>query len=225
MGGSSDSDASTEGDSVNADNSSEMSDREARRCSLIGKANEFGYDEGLNEEEKKELSILEAIESDWATSLAIAGGLVKGVQLFGRAYDAADHLFGDGNTPGDNTPQGDTPGNTTQQPNTQQTPTSEEVTINRQKQAGHVPGTPQNVNRTKQGKPTSSFFGDKSGEKLTRDTYENGSPVPGRPNVKERDFGISTGTGPNGGMQTKVRSHQSPKTGQIHGHPSGPERF
>ena len=53
MGGSSDSDGSTEDDSVNADNSSEMSDREARRCSLIGKANEFGYDEGLNEEEKK----------------------------------------------------------------------------------------------------------------------------------------------------------------------------
>ena len=58
---------------------------------------------------KKELSRLEAIESDWATSLAIGGGLVKGGQLLGRAYDALDHLFGDGNTPGDNTPQAATP--------------------------------------------------------------------------------------------------------------------
>ena len=96
--------------------------------------------------------------------------------------------------------------------------------ISKQKQAGHIPGTPQNANRLKQGKPTSSFFGEKSGERLTQQAFEKGKPVSGRPNVREHDFGVSTGTGPNGGMQTRVRVHQDSK-GRIHGHPSGPERF
>ena len=96
--------------------------------------------------------------------------------------------------------------------------------ISKQKQAGHVPGTPQNANRKKQGKPTSSFFGEKSGERLTQTAFEKGKPVPGRPNVREHDFGVSTGTGPNGGMQTRVRVHQD-KKGRIHGHPSGPQKF
>ena len=34
--------------------------------------------------------------------------------------------------------------------------------ISAQKQAGHISGTPQNANRLKQGKPTSSFFGEKN---------------------------------------------------------------
>jgi len=97
--------------------------------------------------------------------------------------------------------------------------------INEQKQAGHVPGSPQYNNRTAQGKPTSAFFGDKSGEIATRIAEERGVPVPGRPNVKEYDFGIGIGTGPNGGIQTRVRVHTSPSTGEIHGHPSGPETF
>lgn len=96
--------------------------------------------------------------------------------------------------------------------------------ISKQKQAGHIPGTPQNANRVKQGKATSSFFGEKSGERLTQQAFEKGKPVPKRPGVREHDFGVSTGTGPNGGMQTKVRVHQDSK-GRIHGHPSGPERF
>jgi RHS repeat-associated protein len=99
------------------------------------------------------------------------------------------------------------------------------VLINAQKQAGHVPGTPQNINRIKQGKPTSTFHGEQSGEMATRIAHERGTPVPGRPNVKEYDFGIGVGTGPNGGTQTRVRVHESPKTGQIHGHPSGQEKF
>lgn len=97
--------------------------------------------------------------------------------------------------------------------------------INQQKQAGHVPGTPQHSNRTAQGKPTSAFFGDQSGEIATRIAEERGVPVPGRPNVKEYNFGIGIGTGPNGGIQTRVRVHTSPSTGEIHGHPSGPETF
>ncbi len=97
--------------------------------------------------------------------------------------------------------------------------------INQQKQAGHLPGTPQYSNRTAQGKPTSAFFGDQSGEIATRIAEERGVPVPGRPNVKEYNFGIGIGTGPNGGIQTRVRVHTSPSTGEIHGHPSGPETF
>jgi hypothetical protein len=96
--------------------------------------------------------------------------------------------------------------------------------IAKQKQAGHVKGTPQHANRQKANKPTSTFFGEKSGERLTQEAFQKGTPVPGRPGVKDYDFGVSVGTGPNGGMQTRVRVHQD-KKGRVHGHPSGPERF
>ena len=59
-----------------------------------------------------------------------------------------------------------------------------------QKQAGHVPGTLQHANRVKQGKPTSTFFGKKSGERATQIANQRGKPVPGRPNVKEYDLVI-----------------------------------
>ncbi|MBA3570095.1 MAG: RHS repeat-associated core domain-containing protein [Pyrinomonadaceae bacterium] len=97
--------------------------------------------------------------------------------------------------------------------------------INPQKQAGHIPGTPQHVNRIKQGKASSTFHGEPSGEMATQIANQRGTLVPGRPNLKEYDFGVGIGTGPNGGTQTCVRVHTSPKTGQIHGHPSGPEKF
>lgn len=95
-------------------------------------------------------------------------------------------------------------------------------TINPQKQAGHTPGTPQNQNRINQGKPTSTFHSKAEGEALTRDTHRTGSPVSGRPSVREKDYGRSVGTGPKGGDQTKVRVHES-QSGEIHGHPCGPE--
>jgi len=97
--------------------------------------------------------------------------------------------------------------------------------INSQKQAGHIPGTPQNILRIKQGKPTSTFYGPQSAEIATNIAIQRGTPLPNRPNVKEYDFGVGVGVGPNGGTQTRVRVHTSPKTGQSHGHPSGPERF
>lgn len=95
-------------------------------------------------------------------------------------------------------------------------------TVNRQQQAGHVSGTPQHLNRVKQGKPTSTFFGPKSGEMLTKKTWETGKPVPGRPQMKERAYPISTGVGPSGGFQKSVRVSMN-KRGEIHGHPSGKE--
>jgi hypothetical protein len=94
--------------------------------------------------------------------------------------------------------------------------------ISSQKQAGHVKGTPQYKNRVKQGKPTSYFHDIKSAELLTREAWQKGTSLPGRPNVREYDFGHPIGIGPKGGMQTKVRVHQDAK-GRIHGHPSGPE--
>ena len=48
------------------------------------------------------------------------------------------------------------------------------VRINPQKQAGHVPGTPQHANRTPSAPVTSTFFGQRSGDWLTRDTATSG---------------------------------------------------
>jgi hypothetical protein len=92
-----------------------------------------------------------------------------------------------------------------------------------QKQDGHVKGTAQNKNREKQGKPTSTFDGDRQeADDLTQEAWQKGAPVQGRPNVKDHDFGRPIGTGPSGGSQTKVRVHQG-NDGRIHGHPAGPE--
>jgi hypothetical protein len=98
--------------------------------------------------------------------------------------------------------------------------------INRQKQAGHIAGTPQNKNRIKQGTPTSSFYGKKSGEIITQKTWREGTIVKKNKaeTVKELEFGVSVGTGPKGGSQTKARTHQDAK-GELHGHPSGKEKF
>lgn len=91
-----------------------------------------------------------------------------------------------------------------------------------QKQAEHVKGTPQYQNRIRQGKPTSAFDNAQSAEQYTREAWQRGTSVLGRPNVREYDFGRQVGTGPKGGAQTRVRVHQDAR-GRIHGHPSGPE--
>lgn len=96
--------------------------------------------------------------------------------------------------------------------------------IAKQKQAGHVIGTPQYLNRLKNDTKTSAFFGEKSGEYLTQRAFREGRSPAKKPTVRDHEFGISVGSGPKGGMQTKVRVHQDQK-GRIHGHPAGPERF
>lgn len=101
-------------------------------------------------------------------------------------------------------------------------PPREALPINRQQQAGHVAGTPQHLNRVKQGTPTSTFFGERSGAALTRKTWESGTPVRGRPQLRERIYPHTTGVGPNGGFQRGVRVSIN-KKGEIHGHPFGPE--
>ena len=95
----------------------------------------------------------------------------------------------------------------------------EEVAINSQKQDGHVKGTPQYKNRIKGGKSTSAFRSRKMADKLTRDTWDTGTPRPDGSRVK--DYGRPIAEGPNGGTQTKVRVTQD-ASGQIHGTPWGP---
>lgn len=99
-----------------------------------------------------------------------------------------------------------------------------EPAISRQKQDGHIRQTPQHQNRVKQGKPTSTFNGDAAeADRLTQEAWARGTPVPGRPGVRDHDFGRPIGTGPRGGNQSIVRVHQD-ADGRIHGHPSGPEK-
>lgn len=97
-----------------------------------------------------------------------------------------------------------------------------EVKLNRQQQSSHVAGTPEHLNRIKQGKPTSTFFGARSGEALTRKTWETGTAVPGRPQMRERLYPHTTGVSPQGGFQRGVRVSIN-KRGEIHGYPYGPE--
>lgn len=94
--------------------------------------------------------------------------------------------------------------------------------INQQKQQGHILDTPQYKNRVKHGTPTSYFNSAEEAIELVTKAWEKGSPVPGRPNVRDFDFGQPIGTGPSGGPQTKVRVHMD-NNGIIHGHPVGPE--
>ncbi|MDQ4032634.1 MAG: hypothetical protein M3332_10355 [Actinomycetota bacterium] len=94
--------------------------------------------------------------------------------------------------------------------------------ISKQKQAGHVKGTPQYNNRVKQGKKTSHFDDAEQADRLTREAWEKGTPTRPDGKVREFDFGRRVGTGPNGGEQTKVKTHMD-DNGMIHGHPTGPE--
>ncbi len=94
--------------------------------------------------------------------------------------------------------------------------------ISAQRQAGHLAGTPQYANRVKQGVPMSVWEPGANVDGLTRHAWQHGSPVPGRQNVRDFDFGFRVGSGPSGGWQSRVRVHMDHQ-GRIHGHPVGPE--
>lgn len=95
--------------------------------------------------------------------------------------------------------------------------------ISRQKQDGHIAGTSQNLNRLKQGKPTSTFDGSQAeADALTQEAWQKGTAVPKRPGVRDYDFGRRIGRGAFGGGQSRVRVYQD-STGKIHGHPEGPK--
>ena len=95
--------------------------------------------------------------------------------------------------------------------------------ISRQKQDGHIAGTPQNRNRIKIGKPTSTFDGSSAeADALTQEAWQKGTPLPKQPGMREYDFGRRIGTGGYGGGQSSVRVSQD-SAGKIHGYPVGRE--
>jgi hypothetical protein len=101
----------------------------------------------------------------------------------------------------------------------QQAPTSPPIA--RQKQDGHVKGTPQYRQRLRQGKPTSTWDDPGEADPLTREAWKKGTPVPGRPHVRDYDVGRRVGSDPQGQPQTKIRVSEDAH-GRIHGWPSGP---
>jgi RHS repeat-associated protein len=96
--------------------------------------------------------------------------------------------------------------------------------ISRQKQDQHVQGTREYQERLNNGTPTSSFASRSEADAYAQHSWDNGTPVPGRPNVRDYEYGQPVGRGPRGGWQTRVRVHMD-GTGRIHAHPAGYEYF
>jgi hypothetical protein len=94
--------------------------------------------------------------------------------------------------------------------------------ISRQKQDRHVIGTDEYNRRIAAGTPTSGFVSQAEADAFSRYAWEHGTPVPGRPNLRDFEFGKPVGRGPNGGWQTAVRAHVD-NDGRVHGHPKGRE--
>ncbi|GAA2742608.1 DUF6531 domain-containing protein [Kitasatospora cinereorecta] len=94
--------------------------------------------------------------------------------------------------------------------------------VSRQKQDQHVLGTKEYRERIANGTPTSAFANRAEADAYAQHAWDNGTPVPGRPNVRDHEYGQPVGRGPNGGWQTKVRVHMD-GGGKIHGHPAGRE--
>jgi len=94
--------------------------------------------------------------------------------------------------------------------------------INAQKQAGHVPNTPQLANRLRGGKRTSTFFSAEQADQVTIQAWEKGKHLSKDGKLRLFDFGKPVGVGPEGGgYQTQVRVSMD-SAGTIHGTPYGP---
>lgn len=94
--------------------------------------------------------------------------------------------------------------------------------VSRQKQDQHVVGTPEYNERIRQGTPTSYFNSRSEAHAYAQHAWQNGTPVPGRPGMRDFEYGLPVGRGPNGGWQTMVRAHID-GSGNVHAHPKGPE--
>ncbi|MEU2625438.1 DUF6531 domain-containing protein [Kitasatospora sp. NPDC007106] len=94
--------------------------------------------------------------------------------------------------------------------------------VSRQKQDQHVRGTKEYQARIAQGTPTSYFANRAEADAYAQHAWDNGTPVPNRPHVRDYEYGLPVGRGPNGGWQTRVRVHMD-QSKKIHGHPAGPE--
>ena len=157
-----------------------------------------------------------------ATARALGGAIVKGVAPASRpASDAA---------PAEETVPRTRPTGSPAPPPGRNHPSDPAESVapvrppfSRQKQDGHVAGTPQNRNRLKLGKATSTFDGSRQeADALTQEAWEKGMPVPKEPNMRVYDFGRRIGTGKYGGGQSIVRVIQD-SDGRIHGYPEGRE--
>ncbi|WP_147135857.1 RHS repeat-associated core domain-containing protein [Stackebrandtia albiflava] len=96
--------------------------------------------------------------------------------------------------------------------------------ISRQKQDQHVVGTAEYAQRLRLGTPTSAFKTRAEADAYAWFAWKNGTPVAGRPNIRDFEFNKPIGTGPNGGWMTKVRVHID-ASGKLHAHPKGREYF
>ncbi|WP_051943699.1 DUF6531 domain-containing protein [Streptacidiphilus rugosus] len=100
--------------------------------------------------------------------------------------------------------------------------------VSRQKQDQHVLGTSEYQKRIALGTPTSAFASRAEADAYAQHAWDHGTPVPGRPNVKDYEYGRPVGVaprnGPKIGWQTRVRVHMD-GSGKIHGHPVGPVHY
>ncbi|RVX41120.1 intein/RHS repeat-associated protein [Nonomuraea polychroma] len=94
--------------------------------------------------------------------------------------------------------------------------------VSRQKQDQHVYGSKGYNDRVRRGEPTSYFNSRAEADAYAEYAWKHGKPVPGRPNVRDYDFGKPVGRGPRGGWQTQVRVHID-GSGKVHAHPKGRE--
>ncbi|WP_437587639.1 RHS repeat domain-containing protein [Sorangium sp. So ce1000] len=93
--------------------------------------------------------------------------------------------------------------------------------INRQKQAGHIEGTPQYKSRVASGKMTSTFIDPKKADALTQEAWAKGAPIGSNGDLRLHDVGTLVAIGPGGGgYQTQIRVSKDAK-GQTHGSPWG----
>ena len=147
---------------------------------------------------------------------ALAGGAgARGVAALARAAGrAALRQF----MPESRPPSGDAATQSAERPRTataSNTPTApgsaRTAPISRQRQDGHISGTPQNQNRLRQGKPTSTFNGNAiTADALTREAWARGTPRnQRRPWIRDYNFERRIGSGPNGGGQSIVRVHRT----------------
>jgi hypothetical protein len=94
--------------------------------------------------------------------------------------------------------------------------------IARQRQQGHIEGTPQHRLRMRQQDTTSTFLNPEEVDDLVVYAWQHGAPTGSQGNLRIYDFRRPIGVGSSGGgYQTQVRVSMDTR-GRIHGTPYGP---
>jgi hypothetical protein len=97
---------------------------------------------------------------------------------------------------------------------------SHHLPIARKRQDRHIEGTPQYRDRRDSGEPTSTWDEPGQADPLTREAWRNGTPVRGRPGLREWDAGRRVGAAPDGRSLPHIRVSRN-EQGQIFGWPAG----